>query len=94
MLLRLANAWAASDLRTLQTYEAWCDCVKTPVDRAALVRLLDDRNPGLADGIAALHASGKHVFAAVGSLHMIGPIGLPALMAKRGFSVERVPLHP
>jgi uncharacterized protein YbaP (TraB family) len=94
MLLRLANSWANSDFKTLQTYESWCDCVKTPADRAALVRLLDDRNPGLADGIAALHANGKRVFAAVGSLHMIGPKGLPALMARRGFSVERIALHP
>jgi uncharacterized protein YbaP (TraB family) len=94
MLLRLANSWANSDFKTLQTYESWCDCVKTPADRAALVRLLDDRNPGLADGIAALHANGKRVFAAVGSLHMIGPKGLPALMARRGFGVERIALHP
>jgi uncharacterized protein len=94
MLLRLADAWAHSDLDTLQTYQSWCDCVKTPADRAALVRLLDDRNPGLADHIAALHASGKHVFAAVGSLHMIGPTGLPALLARRGFTVERIALRP
>jgi uncharacterized protein YbaP (TraB family) len=94
MLVRLAEAWANADLNTLQTYESWCDCVKTPADRAALVRLLDDRNPGLADNIAALHASGKHVFAAVGSLHMIGPTGLPALLARRGFAVDRIALHP
>jgi uncharacterized protein YbaP (TraB family) len=32
------------------------------------------------------------VFAAVGSLHMIGPLGLPALMVQRGFRVEAVAL--
>ena len=53
-------------------------------------RLLDDRNPTLADRIAALHAEGHAVFAAVGSLHMIGPAGLPTLLAQRGFSVEQV----
>ena len=58
-------------------------------DRAALARLLDERNPALADSIAALHAGGQRVFAAVGSLHMIGPLGLPALMAQRGFRVEQ-----
>jgi uncharacterized protein len=53
-------------------------------------RALDDRNPALAEHIDALHQSGKQVFAAVGSLHMFGPLGLPALMAKRGYRVERV----
>jgi len=37
---------------------------------------------------------GKQVFAAVGSLHMIGPMGLPALMAQRGYRVERVEFTP
>jgi uncharacterized protein len=94
MMLRLAQSWADSDLKTLQTYESWCECVNTMADRAALSRLLDERNPGLADSIAALHASGKHVFAAVGSLHMIGPSGLPALLTRRGFKIERIDLHP
>ena len=59
-------------------------------DREAMKRLLDDRNPALADAIAALHGSGKAVFAAVGSLHMVGPLGLPALLARRGFGIERI----
>jgi len=91
-LTRIAQVWADGDLDALSRYEAWCDCVKTPTDRAALARLLDERNPGLADAIAALHARGQRVFAAVGSLHMIGPLGLPALMAQRGFRVEAVAL--
>jgi uncharacterized protein YbaP (TraB family) len=53
-------------------------------------RLLDDRNPNLAGRIDAIHKSGKNVFAAVGSLHMFGEIGLPALMKKRGYQVEQV----
>jgi hypothetical protein len=55
-------------------------------------RLLDDRNSGLADGIERMHASGQRVFAAVGALHMVGPQGLPALLAARGFQVVAVPL--
>lgn len=89
-LRRLATIWADGDLPELMRYESWCDCIKTPADRAALVRLLDDRNPALADSIAELHAVGQRVFAAVGSLHMIGPTGLPALMARRGYRVERI----
>ncbi|RZI94473.1 MAG: TraB/GumN family protein [Variovorax sp.] len=87
---RLSQAWAASNLADLDSYRAWCDCVKTPADERALRRLLDDRNPGLADGIAALHGKGQRVFAAVGALHMVGAEGLPGLLAARGFAVTRV----
>jgi uncharacterized protein YbaP (TraB family) len=89
-LRRMATIWADGDLAELQRYESWCECVKTPADRAALARLLDERNPKLADSIAELHAVGQRVFAAVGSLHMIGPTGLPTLMAQRGYRVERI----
>ncbi len=44
---------------------------------SAMKRLLDERNPALAERIDALHAGRQAVFAAVGSLHMVGPNGLP-----------------
>lgn len=88
--LELAKVWARSDWARLSSYRAWCDCVKTPADERALRRLLDERNPGMAAGIEALHARGQRVFAAVGALHMVGAQGLPALLAARGFTVTRV----
>jgi hypothetical protein len=90
LLLRMARVWADGDWAALTGYAGWCECLKTAADRAEMARMLDDRNPALADGIAALHTSGQRVFAAVGSLHMIGPTGLPALLAQRGYRVERI----
>ena len=90
MLLRISDIWDQGRIDELMRYEQWCDCADTEADRAALKRLLDDRNLPLAERIEALHAAGKRVFAAVGALHMIGPTGLPALLAKRGFTVERI----
>ena len=90
MMTRLGRMWAESRFDELARYEEWCDCTKTEFDRAMLKRMLDDRNPALADKIDAMHASGQRVFAAVGSLHMIGSTGLPTLMAQRGYQVERV----
>ena len=90
---RLARAWEHSDLATLEGYERWCDCARTADERAALRSLNDERNPGLADGIEALHRDGKSVFAAVGALHMTGPQSLPRLLAARGFRVERIALQ-
>jgi uncharacterized protein len=92
---QLAEVWAASDWKKLQSYEQWCDCIKTDNDRDMLKRLNDDRNPVLADRIAALHAKGDVAFAAVGALHMTGPAGLPALLKKQGFELKQlVPKTP
>lgn len=86
---RLAEAWAAGDLGTLERYETWCDCVKTPADRAALKRTLADRNPGMADGIVKLHAQGRRLLVAVGALHMTGENSLLAALRARGFTVTQ-----
>ena len=88
----LADIWARGDADKLGRYPEWCNCLNTPAERRLMKRLLDDRNPGLADGIERMHAGGKRVFAAVGALHMVGPQGLPALLAARGFTVSAVPL--
>lgn len=87
---RLAGAWAAGDLATLERYEQWCDCVQVEADRTAMRALVDDRNPAMAARIAALHAEGRPLLAAVGALHMTGPNALPRLLAAAGFEVERV----
>ncbi|WP_426399954.1 TraB/GumN family protein [Ralstonia sp. R-29] len=88
--LTLANAWAESDLDTLEHYPQWCDCLKTPSDKRAFQRLVTNRNRAMAENIARVHDSGQRVFGAVGALHMIGPKGIPALLAARGFTVTPV----
>jgi uncharacterized protein len=88
----LAEVWARGDVDKLARYPEWCNCVQTPAERRLMKRLLDDRNPGLADGIERMHAGGRRMFAAVGALHMVGLQGLPALLSARGFTVSAVPL--
>jgi hypothetical protein len=87
---RMAAAWAEGRLEELEQYEQWCDCVPNEDARAFLRRLNDERNPGLAERIDALHGAGKRVFAAVGALHMTGAQSLPGLLARRGYAVARV----
>lgn len=89
-LRRIARIWDESDNAELERYTQWCDCMDTPEQRAFMHKLLDERNPALADKIDALHGGGKKVFAAVGSLHMFGDLGLPALMIQRGYQVEQI----
>ncbi|NRF69624.1 TraB/GumN family protein [Aquincola sp. S2] len=93
-LVRVARAWEQGDLDVLSRYEQWCECIETDDDRAFLRRVNDERNGPMAERIDALHSGGKTVFAAVGSLHMTGPLGLPHLMEKRGYSVQRVSFAP
>lgn len=92
LIKRLSTAWANADYAEMEHFSEWCECLDTAIEREVMKRMLDDRNTPLADHIDALHKSGNQVFAAVGSLHMFGPVGLPALMAKRGYKVERVDL--
>jgi uncharacterized protein YbaP (TraB family) len=92
MLVHIAQVWADGKEDELERYEKWCGCADTDAERAELKRMLDDRNGPLAERIDALHRSGQRVFAAVGALHMVGPHGLPRLMAARGYSVQRVEL--
>ncbi|MEP7139071.1 MAG: TraB/GumN family protein [Caldimonas sp.] len=89
LIRRIAKVWVDGNYAELARYEKWCDCARTPAERAAMKRLLDDRNPALAARIDELHAGGQKVFAAVGSLHMIGRGGLPALLKQRGYKVEQ-----
>lgn len=91
MMLRLSRMWADSRLDELDSYALWCDCLKTALEREFMKRVLDDRNGPLAERIAALHSGGQAVFAAVGSLHMTGPQGLPSLLRQRGYQVDVLP---
>lgn len=89
-LARLADDWARGHWDDLERYPEWCGCLDDEADRALMRRLNDERNLAMAARIEARHAAGERLFVAVGTLHMIGPQGLPALLAGRGFEVRRV----
>ncbi len=91
---RVARMWADSRFDELQRYAEWCECMDTAEQRSAMKKMLDDRNIPMAQRIDRLHESGKTVFAAVGSLHLVGPVGLPALLARRGYEVDRINVSP
>jgi len=90
LLARLAAAWEEGNQAVLEAYEQWCECADSEADREFMRKLNDERNTGLATGIAAQHKAGRRVFAAVGALHMTGPQSIPKLLAQQGFKVERV----
>jgi uncharacterized protein YbaP (TraB family) len=93
VLQRMAGDWADGDLDDFERYAQWCGCLDTPADRAWMKRLIDDRNTHMAERFDALHREGGRVLVAVGTLHMIGPQGLPQLLKARGYEVERISRH-
>lgn len=90
LLRHIADVWSGSQFAELERYASWCQCLDNEDDRRDMERMLDERNPAMVRQIAAWHEDGEAVFAAVGSLHMIGPQGLPALLKARGYRVERI----
>ena len=93
-LERMAAAWRDGRLDELENYAQWCDCMNTERERAAFARMVDSRNAAMASKVSAWHGAGQTVFVAVGSLHLVGPQGLPALLRDKGFTLERVAFAP
>lgn len=89
-LLNIAALWGTSNLAKLNSYRDWCDCLHTPEEIKQSKAMLDDRNVLMAEKIEKLHESGQSVFVAVGSLHMSGKEGLPALLQKAGYVVQPI----
>jgi uncharacterized protein YbaP (TraB family) len=82
----LAEAWLAGDLATIEA-ESARGFLADPELRQAL---LTGRNQAWAGRIAGLLAGGRQPFVAVGAAHMLGDQGLPALLAARGYTVQRI----
>lgn len=88
-LQRLARAWADGQLEELSRYGEWCECLDTPQQQAFHEQLIQGRNRSMLPHVLALHQAEPEVFIAVGALHMVGPTGLPALLAAQGFELTR-----
>ncbi len=90
LTFKTLKAWAESDFETLSAYADWCQCMNNDDDRLLMKKTLDDRNFVMAERIDKLNTENRSVFSAIGSLHMIGENGLPKLLEKSGYKVERV----
>ena len=63
---------------------------KDPGSKKVMERLLDERNPAMADKITELMASGKHVIVVVGAGHISGPNSIADLLKKQGLQVRQI----
>lgn len=87
---QLVGAWRRADSRGFENALKEMDEDKSFASTFTRQALLDERNPGLADGIAALLARQHKAVAAIGILHLVGPGSVPALLRKKGLRVEQL----
>lgn len=89
-VLRLTSMWRDADAAGLDAFSREMAEDKTFSGKFLQRVLLDGRNPALASGLEKLLKSETTSFAGIGILHLIGEGGVPALLRRRGYKVERV----
>ena len=86
----LVRAWRMADAAALDALASEAASDDSFSGKFVQKVLLDERNPGLAHGIARLLAGEKNSMAAIGVLHLVGAGSVPVLLRQRGLKVERV----
>lgn len=85
----LVQSWQRGDEQALM--ELLFGEMETHPEFAALYeKVYFERNEAMSRRLVALSADGRTRFTVLGVGHMIGPRGIPALLAARGFQVERI----
>jgi uncharacterized protein YbaP (TraB family) len=86
----IAQAWRTADAAALDELARQGAEDDSFAGRFVQRVLLDERNPTLAKGIAALLARERDSVAAIGVLHLVGADSVPQLLQRRGLRVERI----
>ncbi|HEY1149781.1 MAG TPA: TraB/GumN family protein [Pseudoduganella sp.] len=86
----ITQAWRDADQVKLEALAKKAADDETFSGRFVQKVLLEERNPGLADGIVAMMAREKNSFAAIGILHLVGTGSVPEMLRQRGVSVQRI----
>ncbi len=90
LVREMFEAWENGDEQAL--LELFAGEVDADPRRGPLYeRILFDRNHTMTARLVELCRDGRSRFAVVGVGHLIGPRGIPALLAAQGFEVRRVP---
>lgn len=82
----LIQRWQAGDAAGLKRLMD----ESVPADSAVTRALIDERNVTMADRLVTRMQDRRDRFVVVGVAHMLGPRGVPALLAKRGYRVRQI----
>lgn len=89
-LAELVGAWRHADSQGFENALQEMEQDRSFASAFTRQALLDERNPDLADGIAALLTGHDKAVAAIGILHLVGPRSVPALLKEKGLKVEQI----
>jgi len=86
---KMISAWKAGDDESLGRLlrEANTD----PASKKVFRKLIDERNPGMADKIAALASGTGHAFVVIGAGHLAGDRNVLELLKAKGLQVRQLP---
>jgi len=87
---QIVDAWRTADRRVFDEIADRAAKDTTLAGKFVKKVLLDERNVGIADKLAALLKREDKAVAAIGVLHLVGTNSVPALLGARGLTVERV----
>jgi len=88
MVDTLLPVWSRGDTAALAALifgESWSD----ESMRTLRERIYDDRNKRMADSIFHWASQNERVFVVVGSAHLVGELGIPSLLRRRGCAVSQ-----
>jgi uncharacterized protein YbaP (TraB family) len=88
--LQLITLWRNGDVEGLTAMLADMTSDDTFTGKFVQRALLDERNPGLADGIARLAGTTPRAFVGIGMLHLVGQHSVLAILQQRGYTVTRI----
>jgi uncharacterized protein YbaP (TraB family) len=86
---QLAAAWKAGDDEALGRLLR--EANKDPASKKIFVKLFDERNPAMAEKIAALTSQPRNALVVIGAGHLTGDNNVLDLLKAKGLKVRRVP---
>ncbi|MDM3869971.1 TraB/GumN family protein [Porticoccus sp. W117] len=89
MMAPMVEAWKQGDEKTLEKIAVDSMDSGSKESKALVDAFLYDRNHGMVEKIEGYIAKGGTYFVVAGSAHFVGDEGVPELLKKAGYSVER-----
>ncbi|OWW18913.1 TraB/GumN family protein [Noviherbaspirillum denitrificans] len=86
----LIDAWATANNDAVEAFMRASLLEKSASSEFTQRVLLDKRNPEMATKIEELLRDDETTFVGVGLLHMVGETGVPTLLRRRGYEVEKL----
>jgi uncharacterized protein YbaP (TraB family) len=86
---RIVAAWKAGDVESIAGLLR--EANKDPASKKIFAKLFDERNPAMAQKIAALASGSKHTLVVIGAGHLAGEKSVLQLLQAKGLRVRQLP---